>query len=100
VVAFDSCSIDSKLGMPPNPIPKEKFDNGKNYHATLQPKNSQDVTSHYNKTKFYMHDATHFILVIIMKNQVTKKRVIMLKCCHVTPHPINQSLYVTICFNI
>jgi hypothetical protein len=35
VVAFDSCSIDSKLGMPPNPIPKEKTDNGKNYHATL-----------------------------------------------------------------
>jgi len=39
VVAFDSCSIDSKLGMPPIPIPKKKTDNGKNCHVTLQPKN-------------------------------------------------------------
>jgi hypothetical protein len=29
VIAFDSCSNDSKFGMPPNPIPIKTFDNGK-----------------------------------------------------------------------
>jgi len=36
-----------------------------------------------------MHDGTHCILVIIIKNQVTKKQVVMLKGCHVTSHPRN-----------
>jgi hypothetical protein len=39
VVALDSHSIDSKLGMFPNPIPRKTIDNGKNCHVTLQPRN-------------------------------------------------------------
>jgi hypothetical protein len=39
MVALDSHSIDSKLGMLPNPTPKKIVDNRKNCHVTLQPKN-------------------------------------------------------------
>jgi hypothetical protein len=39
VVALDSFSVDSKLGMPHNLVPKKTVDNGKNFHVTLQPKN-------------------------------------------------------------
>jgi hypothetical protein len=97
VAALDSRSIDSKLGMPLNPIPRKTVDNGKNCHVTLQPKNWQHVTSCYSNTKLYMHDATHYILVIIIKNQVIKKKVIILKGCHVTSHP--KKLTVA-CYNL
>jgi hypothetical protein len=39
VDALDSRSIDSKLEMHPNPIPRKTIDNGKNCHVTLQPRN-------------------------------------------------------------